>query len=88
VLDFVIKGSSAWAFNEAAQRHNRRQRNPNNPGRGMSPPTQPLPGCCGFTSICNKEPRSYSLGPSPSLVGRGGESEGERQNLWVVMRTV
>jgi len=34
--------------------------------------------CCGFASICNKEPRSYSLTPSPSLVRWGGEPEGKK----------
>jgi len=37
--------------------------------------------CCGFASICNKEPRSYSPTPSPSPVGWGEESEGKRQKL-------
>jgi len=30
--------------------------------------------CCGFASTSNKEPRSYSLTPSPSPVGWDGES--------------
>ena len=34
-----------------------------------------------FTSICNREPHSYSLTPSPSPVGWGRESEGKRQKL-------
>jgi len=38
-------------------------------------------GCCGFASICNKEPCSYSLTPSPSLVGWGGDSEGKKAKL-------
>jgi len=37
--------------------------------------------CCGFASICIKEPHSYSLTPSPSPVGWRGESEGKRQKL-------
>jgi len=31
--------------------------------------------------FATKEPRSYSLTPSPSRVGWGGESEGKRQKL-------
>jgi len=37
--------------------------------------------CCGFASICNKEPCSYSLTPSPSPVGWGRESKGKMQKL-------
>jgi len=44
--------------------------------------------CCGFVSICNKEPHSYSLTPHPSPVGWGGDAEGKRQNSWTGMRTV
>jgi len=48
-----------------------------------------LSACCGSASISNKEPHSYSLAPSPSPVGWGGESKGKKgKNSWVGMRTV